>query len=85
MKKYVFIFLETIFFAVALMTCIPPVPSDSSTTYSYMRIAPLTAIAMIISRYCAIKNGSETVLGAILKTMIVLLAGCVVYLRIQIH
>jgi len=72
-------------FALAIFLLIPPVPSAEGQTYSFWPMVIPAGALMSASRFIALRQGTETPLGLVLKVAIVLAAGFGIYARVNIR
>ncbi len=84
-RRIGWIVFEHLLFASALFLSIPPVPSNEGETYSFWPIAIPAGMLVGASRLIALRQGTETPLGAVLKVAIVLVAGFGMHARVNIH
>lgn len=77
-------FCDHFLFALAAFFLIPPVPSVEGEIYNPWKGVVLAVLSLGGSRFIAIRMGNETWLGWILKTIIFVVFGFVIYLRVQI-
>ncbi len=78
-------FGENALLAGALFMLVPPVPSSHSVGYNFFPVSfVLMSLLLASSRYIAIRTGTETWVGAVLKFLIFTTLGFVLYSRVTV-
>lgn len=72
---------EHFLLALALSFLVPPVPSRDET-YSFTRVIIPMLLCLGTSRYLAMRRAEENMLGLVLKSLIFVVAGFVMFARV---
>ncbi len=82
-RKILALVAEHALLLAALLFLIPAVPSERGQVYTFWP-GPFVAVALFMaaSRYVAIRADSETSLGGVLKILIFIIFGFVIFFRV---